>query len=274
MRKNAIGEYIRIGECDAYVEIMGEGRPLMFFAPAGRDNMHWRDSLRHFSDRYTCIAADLPGRGKSTIWSRELPYLLTEKQMSDFHKAILDALGFDEVAVCGTSMGGTLCYSIAAHYPDLVKASIPVQGSINRPLMRRPALEFLIHPHNNIMHGMADNMNSLIGSGCTEEGRNFLEDTLPYTNPRALHADLVAFVDTDLSAVQHQVKAPTLAIAGTEDWMMNEKVLKETIADMPDDLDITYHELEGLGHFVHSENPEAFYGAVDPFLAKHYPPGG
>ncbi|WP_372572291.1 alpha/beta fold hydrolase [Ruegeria jejuensis] len=274
MRKNAIGEYIRVGDCDAYVEIMGEGRPLMFFAPAGRDNMHWRDSLRHFSDRYTCIAVDLPGRGKSTIYSRDLPYLLTDKQMCDFHYEILKALGFDEVAVCGTSMGGTLCYSMAAYYPDLVKVSVPVQGSINRPLMRRPALEYLIHPHNNIMHGMADNMGSLIGRRCTDEGREFLEDTLPYTNPRALHADLVAFVETDLSDVQHQIKAPTLAIAGTDDWLMNKEVLEKTIADMPEGLDITYHPLDQLGHFVHLERPDEFFGAVDPFLATHYPAGG
>lgn len=272
--REPVGKYLQIEDCEVYVEITGQGRPLMFFAPAGRDNMHWRDSLRHFSDRYTCIAADLPGRGKSTVWSQDLPYLLTDRQMCDFHHAILQKLGFDEVAVTGTSMGGTLCYAMAAYYPEMVKASVPVQGSINRALMRRAGIDLLLHPHNNIIHGMADNMESLAGRRCTEAGRRFLHDTLAYVNPRALHADLVAFIDVDLSDVQHQIKAPTLAIAGTDDWMMNKEIIQLTLADMPDDLDITYTELEQLGHFIHVERPEEYFGAVDPFLATHYPPEG
>lgn len=272
--RNPIGEYLDIDGCRAYVEVMGTGRPLMLFAPAGRENSHWRETLEHYSDRYTVIAPDFPGRGKSSIYSKELPYLLDVKDMVDFYYKILTKLGFDECAVMGTSLGGSLCYAMAAYYPDVVKAAIPCQGSIKTELMKRGGIDLLLHPQNNIIHGMSDNMESLIGRRASPEGLQFMQDTLANVNPRALHADLVAFIDIDLADVVHQIKSPVLAIHGTDDWLFSKSVIDETLAMLPKDLDVTYQPMAELGHFIHVERPEEVFAKTDPFLAKHFAPDG
>lgn len=267
---SGIGSYIEVEGCLTFFEEQGEGPPVLFLAPAGRENSHWRRSLSHFSGRYRCIAPDLPGHGKSGFLPGEKLYHNDILALANFLKSFLSNLGVEKTAVIGCSLGGNLCYAMGALYPDLARVLVPLQGALYTPVLNLAGLEMLVHPHVNLIHGLADNAGSLVGRRSSSEGRRFIVDTVSSVNPRALKADLTAYCQTDLRSIADQISAHVLAVHGTDDWLVSRELIDATIQKLVKAKSINYVPMEGIGHFPHIESPDDLFAIVDPFLSKFY----
>ena len=92
------------------------------------------DWLRVEAPELSLVAPDLRGRGDSV----DVTGTSSVPQHADDVVAVLDALGLDEVHVCGMSMGGFIAVDLAHRYPDRVRSLVLVDGGF--PMAPPPGL--------------------------------------------------------------------------------------------------------------------------------------
>jgi pimeloyl-ACP methyl ester carboxylesterase len=92
---------ITVNGVNLAVEVRGSGPAILFIHGYPLDRTIWRDQVRAL-DGFCRIAPDLRGMGQSD--APDLGYSMSI--YADDLAAILDALGIDDVVLCGLSMGG------------------------------------------------------------------------------------------------------------------------------------------------------------------------
>jgi pimeloyl-ACP methyl ester carboxylesterase len=122
----------------SFLEWGSAGRPVLCFLHGGSAHAHWFDFVAPaFVDRFHVIALDQRGHGESQ-WA-EPPAYGTEDFAADL-LGLVDALGFQRVALIGHSMGGHNSMSFAAWHPERVSALVIVDS---RPVIPSDRLDRL-----------------------------------------------------------------------------------------------------------------------------------
>jgi 3-oxoadipate enol-lactonase len=93
----------------------GAGDPLLFLHGLGGTRLAWEPQLEGLSDRWRCIAWDLPGYGASEA----LPEL-TFPAIADAIVRLLDYLELERAHVVGLSFGGQQAMHLALDHADRV----------------------------------------------------------------------------------------------------------------------------------------------------------
>ena len=101
------------------VEVRGEGPAVLFVHGYPFDRTIWRDQIDSL-DGYRRIAPDLRGMGQSD--APDLGYGMGI--YADDLAALLDALGVNEVVLCGLSMGGYVIFEFLRRWRHRVRALI------------------------------------------------------------------------------------------------------------------------------------------------------
>jgi YbgC/YbaW family acyl-CoA thioester hydrolase len=101
------------------VEVRGDGPAILFVHGYPFDRSIWRDQIDSL-DGYRRIAPDLRGMGQSD--APDLGYGMGT-YAADL-AALLDALGVNEVVLCGLSMGGYVIFEFLRHWRHRVRALI------------------------------------------------------------------------------------------------------------------------------------------------------
>ena len=101
------------------VEVRGEGPAVLFVHGYPLDRTIWRDQIDSL-EGYRRIAPDLRGMGQSD--APDLGYGMGI--YADDLAALLDALGVDEVVLCGLSMGGYVVFEFLRRWRHRVRALI------------------------------------------------------------------------------------------------------------------------------------------------------
>ena len=118
------------------VIILGHGWPASWY--------EWRKVMPLLSDRFTCVAFDLPGLGDSTP-----PKAFDTGTISQIiKKFIVEHLEREEVFVVGHDVSGPPLAHLAAYNPTLVKKLFFTETSIDGPEMG----EILLQHINEIWH--------------------------------------------------------------------------------------------------------------------------
>jgi pimeloyl-ACP methyl ester carboxylesterase len=143
-------ELIHDKTCIHYT-VSGDNLPtLLFVHGASIDLTYWDAQVAHFRDRYTVIALDLPGHGKSgrnqAHWSIEG----MGKSVADFIKD----LALKQVILIGHSMGGNVSLVAATTYPDPIIGFIGIDNFKNagQPLAeeyQKQSKEIIQNLHQN-----------------------------------------------------------------------------------------------------------------------------
>jgi pimeloyl-ACP methyl ester carboxylesterase len=87
-----------------YYEETGSGKPLIFVHEFAGDYRSWELQMRHFGQRYRCIAFNARGYPPSDV--PESPASYSQGRAADDISSILDHLSIDRAHVVGLSMGG------------------------------------------------------------------------------------------------------------------------------------------------------------------------
>lgn len=243
-----------------FYDVAGEGPPLVLLHANPFDHTMWLYQLAHFSRRYTVVALDLRGYGRSD--KPETPFTFAD--MANDVVGVIRDCGYTRVALAGASIGATLALSIALDHPDLVRALVLVGGEAgNPPVFARLAEDYAARP---LAEQRRDHMQMIADPDLarTPLGRYLLEaalETTPELSGTAIAQIFRARAKVDLRARLSEVAVPTLVVNGATDVSLESGVY--TASHIPG---AARRIIPESGHLCCLENPAAFDRAVLDFL--------
>ncbi len=257
------------------VEVSGSGRPVIFIPGLACDGHVWDSTIAHLDGKVQAHVLTLAGfAGKPAIDKPLLPTVRDE--IIEY----IRANHLEKPIIVGHSLGGFMTYWVAEAAPDLVAAGIAVDGApffaalINpnataesAAAMAKAMRDQMVASPDKFRDGVVQFMSGAMREPAKHQD---LVETSAKSDPTAT-ADAMAFLtQTDLRGDLPKIKAPILTIVADSDGQMPRPMIEATWKAQLDA--IPTHDIvviEHSKHFVMVDQPDAFFSAVDAFLAKH-----
>ena len=270
----AVGRYVYVEihgvEYRMYFEEHGTGIPLVMQHTAGADARQWRHVLEDIglAEYFRLIAYDLPYHGKSipptTVdwWARE--YRLEREWVMDAVVSFSQALRLHRPVYMGSSIGGHLAVDLARYRPEHFRAVVGLEASHATP---GGYVDWLHHPAVS-NDSKAAVMAGVMSPTAPEAYRR--ETSFVYSQgwPRAFKGDIYYYcVDHDLTDEARNIDTSICEVhllTGSYDYATPPAASQALAADIEG---ATFLEMEGLGHFPMSEDPDRFLEYLRPVLA-------
>jgi pimeloyl-ACP methyl ester carboxylesterase len=272
------GRYLYLDVLDVeyrvYYEESGDGIPLVLQHTAGTDGRQWRHLLEdpEITANFRLIAPDLPYHAKSlpptSVRWWETEYKLTRKFFLAFILKLSEALGLERPVFMGCSMGGHLATDLAIDYPGQFRAVIGLEaGMETESTASAKLLEWYFHPRIN-----NDFKSALMYTFTAPTSPESLRRETAFLYSQG--APVVSKGDLHYYGLEHDIKETAKTIdttkcmlyilGGSYDWSGTPEVCRALHNEVKGSY---YQEMEGLGHFPMSENPELFKKYLTPVLA-------
>ncbi|WP_395694947.1 alpha/beta fold hydrolase [Nocardioides sp.] len=272
-------QYLTInGHRRAFVKV-GSGPALLLLHGLGCDHTTWESVIEPLSRRYTVIAPDLLGHGRSDKPRADYTLGGFANGMRD----LLTVLGIDKVSVVGHSFGGGVAMQFAYQYPERTERLMLVASGGLGPEVT-PAIRMISLP------GFHPVMTVLTLPGIRHAGKLGLRALSGTGLPATRDLDEVAEIfDTFRDAharhaVRHVVKAvvdwrgQVLSMAGRAYlieamplwvvWGQDDQVIPVAHAARAAELapHARVEVFDDAGHFPHKDHPQRFARLVHDFV--------
>jgi len=112
----AAGKYYDVRGIKMYVEVYGEGKPLLLTHGNGGSISAFSKTIPYFAKKYKVIAVDSRAHGKTVDTKDSLSF----EQMADDFAGLLDVMHIDSAYVIGWSDGGINAILMAMRHPNKV----------------------------------------------------------------------------------------------------------------------------------------------------------
>lgn len=248
------------------VETRGEGPAVLFVHGYPFDRTIWRDQLEGL-EGYRRIAPDLRGMGESD--APDLGYGMPI--YADDLAALLDALGVDDVVLCGLSMGGYVLFEFLRRWRERVRALILVdtRAEADSAEARRARDAAAASARENGAAAIAEAMLPKILAPATAQGAPDVVDRLR----RMMAATPVAGIVGALAAMRDRHDStgllptlaglPTLVMVGEEDALTPPDAARRMAAAIPGARLVV---IPGAGHLPPVERPSETTAGIRDFL--------
>ncbi len=240
--------------------------PAVVFIHGGeQDHSAWALQSRYFAYHgHNVLVPDLPGHGRSSG-----PPLVTIAAMAAWIAQLLDATHIQRASIVGHSMGSLIALEFAARAPSridkLVLLGSAAPMAVAAPLLQ--AAKANDHAALDMINLWSHGNRAQLG-GNTAPGMWMLGMSLRLMERQAndvLYADFNACNEyTQGADAAARVKCPLLVISGKRDQMTPPRSTQELVARIPHACTVT---LEGTGHAMMAEQPDAVLDALIEFLA-------
>jgi pimeloyl-ACP methyl ester carboxylesterase len=240
----------------------GSGAPVVFLHSAGgllRDNPF----LDQLAQRYSVFAPEWPGYGEST--GEELLEDMLDFALHGWD--LVDALGLRQPHLVGHSMGGMIAAEMACVAPrDLGK--LVLVGAAGLWMDERPIPDlFAMLPHQIVEVLFADPQKgqALFTGGADLSDMEALKEFYVASQRRLAMAGKILFPipNRRLAKRLYRLTAETLVLWGAADRLMVPAYAERWKSLIPNARVVT---VDGAGHMLPYEQPEAFVSAVSAFL--------
>jgi 3-oxoadipate enol-lactonase len=238
---------------------------LVFLHGIGGAARAWRGQLESFGDRYRAVAWDMPGYGGSLPLARVSIAALAEA-LQDF----LDDIAAVKPVLVGHSIGGMIVQQWLINNPLSAGAVVLTQTS---PAFGKPDgdwqksfIEARLGPldRGESMASLAPGLvRELVGDDPDPEGMKIARSCMASVPEASYRASMLALLGFDQRQALKDIRVPTLVLSGTRDKNAPAPMMAKMASFIPSS---KYVELEGAGHLVNLERPEAFDAALDQFL--------
>lgn len=237
-------------------EAHGHGPTVVLLHGGGCDRSFWELQTAHLRDRFRVVVPDLRGHGASPAPAGDY----TMEVLADDVAELCAALGLDDVAVVGHSLGGVIAYVMAARHPDLVTAV----GALDSPVVMAPEMAAMFAP---LLEATASPDFAAMARAQTEAGLG--GDFDPDLRRRILDGQAAVRPEVLASVTKH-VYANTFSDALASLKMPALYVFSV----MPTDLDrlrqlcpqVKVETITGVGHFIPFEAADEVNAILDRFL--------
>jgi pimeloyl-ACP methyl ester carboxylesterase len=258
----------RANGLDIYYERAGSGPPLVLIHALPFDHNLWLYQVERFSFRFTTVAMDLRGWGRST--KPHSPFSL-----GDMGNDILGVLADERIAagaiVLGCSIGSKLALMLACDHPQIFQAAILVGGNsgpqnqfdhrIAAYRAHHAAGTLRDYHLGHLRHGVTQKWaDSCIGryllEGFAERGA--------LLDPESIAQVFQALTVSDLTARLPAYKSPTLIVNGEHDNALPGGTRTAALIAQAE-----HKILPDTGHCCFLEDPASFEAVVQSFLLRN-----
>lgn len=253
-------------------ELAGSGPPLALVAGLGYGRWMWHKMVPGLAEHFTVLSYDNRGVGESDKPAG--PY--TAQLLAEDLAGLLEALGWQETAVFGHSMGGFVAQAFALAYPDklskLILSATNFGGPRHVPVTQE-ALAVLMDTSSDPLTRLRNGILISCAEGFGERHPEIVDE---WPNYRASHPiDPVGYqaqmgvglsLMSEEACFEHKlaaITAPTLILSGAEDKVVppaNVDLLKAAIPGAETAV------IPQAGHFFPFEQPETAVQIVTNFL--------
>lgn len=228
---------------------------LVFIHGSGGNSGAWTFQYSKLHKFFNIAAVNLPGHGKSGGQG--------EQDISGYTsrlREILDVLDLKHPVLIGHSLGAAIALDFAAKYPHDLSGLVAVGGGLTMP----------VNP--DILSGFQKQPDVVMDLMCkfslAKENRPKLFDasraSLGQADVNVVYGDMLACSKFDISSEIKKIRVPVMAVCGREDKMTPPASSEEIAAGISGAKLVL---IEGAGHMVMMEQPEAFNDALKDFCS-------
>jgi pimeloyl-ACP methyl ester carboxylesterase len=229
-------------------------KTLVFIHGSGGDHTNWIRQYTLLKNAFNIAALDLPGHGRS-----EGPGEQDVAAYVEWVRKILDGLKIVKPVLIGHSLGAAIALSFVIRYDRSAAAVVPVGGGV----------KMSVNPM--ILEGLKQDPAAVIGMIAKfsvakqnrEKFSSLITESLLRIDPEILYGDFSACDGLDITEAVAGIRIPALVVCGAED-KMTPPSLSQSISDLIPGARLTL--IEGAGHRVMMENPEAFNATLAVFV--------
>jgi 3-oxoadipate enol-lactonase len=247
--------------------IDGQGRRVLLMHPVGLDLTFFDAVAGDLARDHRVLRVDLRGYGGSTGLP---PATSLDDYVDDVHR-LLHEIDFAPAAAVGLSFGGMIAQVLAVNHPEDLDALVPCACASTFPpegreVMRQRAVEAE-------RGGMEAVLEATLSRWFTEGfrargGAEPARQRLLSDEVASWAANWRAIAGLDIAPRLHEIRVPTLCIAGEADVASPPGMVAAIAERIPD---ARYTVMPGAPHMLFIEQPEAFAALVRGFLAETGP---
>lgn len=260
---------IDLGRITLNVRIGGDGPLVLFFHGITANSAVFEPVMDAFSDRFTTVAVDQRGHGKSD--KPETGYEADD--FADDIAALVEALGMGPAILVGHSLGSRNSVTAAARHPDLIRKVVAIDFT---PYIEDDVFDVLTARVNSGDQAFAD-LESVIGYLANrypnipapairiraESGFHQVDGALRPMASASAMAQTVKGLRADLVPAFRDVTRPVLVVRGAESKLVTAAALEKTHELRPD---LPIVVVPSADHYVHETNQPITIAAIRNFI--------
>jgi pimeloyl-ACP methyl ester carboxylesterase len=266
--------HIKIRGQDLHYLDRGSGFPVLFGESYLWDAAMWAPQVERLSNRYRCILPELWGHGKSGAIP-EVPYSMSK--LTEDMRTLVDALGLEQFAIVGLSVGGIWGLELALDCPERVSSLVLMDTAAGPEPAVTQAQYFgmldLMEQMGAVPPPLADQVAPIYFAPDTRTRKptlieGFRQSLLGIGKDRI--ASVVAlgraiFSRRSLLDRLGEIRCPTLVAVGRHD---RPRPLPEAEALASSIAGARLEIIEGAGHISNLEQPERVLAMLEDFLSS------
>jgi len=226
---------------------------LLFIHGLEGDSRLFQNQLRHFGGRFSVIAIDLPGHGRSV--TEKVPAL---NEYIDAIHMVMQEEDVKSYIPFGHSMGGGICLELLKSDRDMIEGMVLIStGSVF------PIPDYYFNMVDNDLEGFIDFLVRSVFSRKTDLIAEIAKKGIGRINSGVLMSDLQICTSMDYTELLKDIEVPVLLIANRGDTILPcglTKSLKERIENSR----LIIYDYNG--HVPFFENSDTFNRTVEDFI--------
>lgn len=263
---SASSRFASYGGYPVHYKTIGSGRTAIVFVHGlAADLSAWRYQVPVFAGRSRLVLLDLPGHGESDKSGR-FDYSIR------FHALALEAVlrdaGVDRAVLVGHSMGTPVIREFYRMYPARVSALVAVDGSLKAMTTDPAAVEKFVGPYRGPdfharLEKFADSVLATPSASSPPAWQSDLRKTMLATPQPVFVRSFEGMFDPTVWK-EERIAVPLLAVVAKNPfWDATYEAYVRALGP-----DVEYRVIEGSGHFLMLEKPDAFNHILLEFLSR------
>jgi 3-oxoadipate enol-lactonase len=254
--------------CSLHYEFDDVDRDLtvVFLNGMTQSTSHWNRQAKAFAEHFSVLRYDARGQGSSDVGDREL----TLDQHADDLDGMFDDIGIDSAHLVGFSHGARIALGFANRHPERLDKLVLCSATAEPTALARTIVRGWkgVLDSGAGLEGLAwASLPTILGNDFLANNEGILDGIVRATVQRNSLEGVRALLDAmiaypDLAELAEGVSSPTRVLSADEDLLVTSSGAQKLAEIAGGD----WVELEGVGHTIPIEAPEAFRSAVLSFL--------